>query len=32
MSLCDALEEKLKKKEAAAERLVGAVVNKIYRN
>ena len=29
MSLCNALEEKLKKKEATAKKLVGAVVNKI---
>jgi len=32
MSLCNALEEKLNKKEATAERLVGAVVNEVTNN
>jgi len=32
MGLCNALEEKLTKKEATAEKLVGAVVNRISKN
>lgn len=32
MSLCNALEEKLTKKEATAEKLIGAVVNRISKN
>lgn len=32
MSLYNSLEEKLTKKEAEAERLIGAVINRIYKN